>query len=561
MPRADRNRDRTLLARAMPNGVRLAAWARPYDRANLRPDVLAGITMAAILVPQAMAYALLAGLPPEVGLYAGTVPVAVYAIFGSSLHLSVGPVALVSLLTLSAVSSAAPPGKEVETAGLLALMVGATSLVMGLARIGFLVNFISRPVLLGFTAAAALIIAASQLNAFAGVDAERGDDFRTIVSNFVGALDTVNGATLALGLAALATLLLWRGRAGIPGPLLVAVGATLAVLLLGLEDRGVEVVGEIPRGLPGPTLGGIDAGALALDLLPAALVITLIGYLESIAIARTYAHRLGYRVRPSQEMIAVGLSNASAGAIGGYPVSGSFSRTAANVHAGARTPVSKLISAGIVLLVVLGLTPLLEPLPDTALAAIILVAVAALVDPAEITRVIRLHPRDAVAMALAFALTLALGVEIGLVIAVLVSIALLGRRGLRSPVSTPDVDGVPDHVAMVTVDGPLTFANHRSLRRTLAGIVERRGVTNLGAAVLDLRRATGVDASAEYALAGLIHDYSVSGIQMHLAAASGQVDGLLNRSGALAGLPFVAHRGLSEAIRAASAVTTRGRPG
>lgn len=540
---------RNPLRRLIPGDVRILAWARPYDRANLRPDLLAGVTMAAILVPQAMAYALLAGLPPEVGLYAGLLPVVVYAVFGSSLHLSVGPVALVSLLTLSAIAHAAPPGKEVETAGVLAIMVGAASLLMGLARIGFLVNYVSQPVLLGFTAAAAVIIAGSQLASFTGIDAERGESFVGIVGNLIDAGGSVHAATVALGLGSLVLLLLWRRRAGIPGPLLVAVAAALISWAAGLSERGVDVVGDVPRGLPAPRLGGVDPWSLAIDLLPAALVITLVGYLETVAIGRAYAQRLGYRLRPSQEMIAVGFGNVAAGASGGLPVSGSFSRTAANVHAGARTPASTLVCSALVLVVLLGLTPALEPLPDAALAAIILVAVTGLIDRREMARIARLHPRDAVVMALAFGLTLALGVEFGLVLAVAASLVAAGWSGLRATARERVVPGLAPSSAVVEVRGPLTFANRRGLRRTLSAIVRRRGEGVLSTAVVDLGAATRVDASAERGLAVLIDDYSFGGVEVRIVAPADGPGTVIDRSEALATLSFGRHRTLSAALR------------
>ncbi|MDH3225860.1 MAG: sulfate permease [Thermoleophilia bacterium] len=541
----------------MPSGVRLLGWARPYSTGKLRADLLAGLTMAAIVVPQAMAYALLAGLPPEAGLYAATLPVVVYAVLGTSLHLSVGPVALVSLLTLTALSNSAPPGRELETAGLLALLVGAAHVLLGFARLGFLVNYISRPVLVGFIAAAAVIIAASQLSALTGVDAERAESFTEIIDQFVSNLSTINWATLTLGVAAVAFLLVWRRRRrGVPGPLLVAVSATLVVALASLDQRrGVDVVGEIPSGLPQPALEGLTVG-LALELLPAAIVITLVGYLESIVIAKTYAQRLDYRLRPNQEMVALGFSNAGAGVVGGYPVSGSFSRTAANVQAGAHTPLSGLVAAGIVLVVLVALTPLLEPLPDAALAAIIIVAVSSLIDLDAVRRIWALHRRDFVMLALAFLLTLGLGVEVGLVLAVAISLATLGTAGLRSRVVNTS-SGLPSSVASVRIDGPLTFANQRGLRRALARIVDERGDGTLRAVVVDLSRARDVDLSAAQALSDLVDDYAESFIRVHLAAPNDRVLHLLEGSGLWAGLGSAAHLEVSTARR--SAVSESGR--
>ena len=269
---------------------------------------------------------------------------------------------------------------------------------------------------------------------------------------------------------------------------------------------------------------------MALDLLPAALVITLVGYLESIVIAKTYAVRLGYGLRPNQEMVAVGITNLVSGGSGGYPVSGSFSRTAANVEAGARTPGSKVVAALLVLLVLVALTPLLEPMPSAALAAIIIVAVAQLVDVAEIRRAWLLYRRDFIMLALAFVLTLALGVEIGLTIAIALSLIAVGPRGLRSRIADRSA-GLPAGAAAVSVEGPLTFANQRGLRKALARIVAARGPGELSDVIVDLGPAPVVDISAVEALDDLVEDYAESGIRVHVAAGGPAVRALVEASG------------------------------
>jgi len=458
---------------------------------------------------------------------------------------------LVSLLTLAAIGNASPPGRELETAGVLALMVGLAHILLGFARLGFLVNYISRPVMVGFMAAAAVIIAASQLRGLTGIDAERGEDFVSIVRHLVDEAGSIHWTTVAIGGAAMAILVVWRrvGR-GVPGPLLVAAGATLIVWLADLDRHGVDVVGEIPRGIPGPALDGIGM-EVVVDLIPAAIVITLVGYLESITIAKTYAQRLGHRVRPNQEMVAVGLGNASAGLVGGYPVAGSFSRTAADVASGGRTQLSKVVSAIVVILVLVALTPILEPLPAAALAAIIIVAVASLIDLGEIRRTAVSHRRDFAMLTLAFFLTLALGVEVGLVAAVVISLVVLGLRGLTAKVreipSEPD-ERFPPGVLGAAVEGPLTFANQRGMRRALARLVEREGAESLRAVVLDLSETTQFDLSAERAIVDLVHDYAEGGLEVHVVCPEGPIRELLQRTGLLVRLGPRVHRDLPGAI-------------
>ncbi|MDH3294685.1 MAG: sulfate permease, partial [Acidimicrobiia bacterium] len=363
----------------------ITRWARSYDRAWFRSDLAAGLTVGAMLVPQAMAYALLAGLPPEVGLYASTVPLVLYALFGTSRQLAVGPVAIVSLLTASALAPLVEEGTAgyLAAAALLALLVGLVHLVMGIGRLGFVVNLLSHSVLVGFTAAAAIIIGFSQVKHVLGISPPRSEDFAGTVEGVFSRLGQTNLTTLTIGLGAVIALFAMRRWARrIPGALVVVVVSILAVGLFDLEDRGVTVVGQIPDSLPMLALPTLDGGLIG-NLLTTAIVITIVGFMESIAVAKVYARRHRYDVDPNKELIGLGAANVASGLFGGYPVTGGFSRTAVNESAGARTPVASLVTAGVVLMTIALLTPLFSSLPNAALGAIIIAAVVGLIDVKE----------------------------------------------------------------------------------------------------------------------------------------------------------------------------------
>jgi sulfate permease, SulP family len=396
------------------------------SRDTFVPDLGAGLAVGAMLVPQGMAYALLAGLPAEVGLYASTIPLLLYAVFGTSRQLAVGPVAIVSLLSASTLATVAEEGSAgyVAAAGLLALLVGAVHLVLGFARLGFLTRLLSHPVLVGFTSAAALIIGASQVKHLLGVSLESDEHFHETLWELLQKAADAHGLTLAVGLGAIALMVgLKRWLPVLPGALVAVVVTTVASVAWNLEDRGVKVVGNIPQGLPPLTVP--DHFGIVGTLLPAALVITLVGFMESIAVAKVYARRNHYELDPNRELIGLGAANIGAGIFGGYPVTGGFSRTAVNAEAGARTKLAAIVTAGVVTLVIVALTPLFEQLPSATLGAIVVVAVAKLFDLAGISHIRRLKTADFVTLVVAFVATLAFGVELGIGIAVAASVVVV----------------------------------------------------------------------------------------------------------------------------------------
>jgi SulP family sulfate permease len=521
-----------------------ASWLRSYDRADLRPDLAAGITIAAMLVPQGMAYALLAGLPPEVGLYAATVPVLVYALLGTSRQLAVGPVAIVSLLTASALAPIVEEGSAsyLAAAAVLALLVGVIHLVLGFGRLGFLVNLLSHSVLIGFTAAAAIIIGFSQVKHVLGVAVPRQEQFVDTVRAVGEQLGDIHGPTLAIGVASLVVLLAAkRVMPRLPAALLVVAGSTLAVDLLDLEAEGVAVVGDIPDSLP--VFGIPDAsGSLMADLAVAAVVITVVGFMESIAVAKVYARRHRYDLDPNQELIGLGAANVASGLFGGYPVTGGFSRTAVNDTAGARTPLASVVTAVLVLITIALLTPLLVSLPKAALGAVIMVAVAGLIDVGEMRHIASVKRSDLIGMGVAFVATLALGIEIGIVLAVVASMLVVFARMSRPHTAVLGrIDGttsyrnisrfpeavVPRDVTVLRIDASLSFVNAANVKATLIAAADAAPA----AVVLDASGINDIDATGVEALRDVLTECADRGVPLHIADVKGPVRDVLHRSG------------------------------
>ena len=522
-------------------------WGPRYDRGDLRSDLAAGVTVAAMLVPQAMAYALLAGLPPEVGLYAATFPVLAYALFGTSRQLAVGPVAIVSLLTATALGQIVEEGTAnyLEAAAMLALLVGVIHIVLGLGRLGFLVNFLSHSVLVGFTAAAAIIIGFSQVKHLLGISVPRQDHFYETVIEVAKGLSDTHGATFALGLSALvALLLLKRVIPRLPGALVVVVASIVAVELFDLESRGVRTVGEIPDSLPTFGLPSID-GSLIGNLLPTAIVITIVGFMESIAVAKVYARRHRYQVEPNSELVGLGAANVASGVFGGYPVTGGFSRTAVNDTAGARTPLASIVTAVLVLVTIAFLTPLLTSLPNAVLGAIIVVAVVGLVDVKEMRHIAHVKPTDLVSLSVAFGATLVLGIELGIGVAVVASMLVVFARMSRPHTAVlgqvagttnyRNVDRFPeaqvrDGVRVVRIDAAISFVNAVAIKRLV--IEQSQAIADdPKALVLDASGINDLDATGADMLTELLPELEQRGCQLHLADVKGPVRDVLRRAG------------------------------
>ncbi|MDH3301590.1 MAG: solute carrier family 26 protein [Acidimicrobiia bacterium] len=531
------------LATALP----VSRWIRTYDRAWLRSDLAAGLTVGAMLVPQAMAYALLAGLPPEVGLYASTVSIVAYALFGTSRQLAVGPVAIVSLLTAAALAPIVEEGTAgyLTVAALLALLVGLVHLVMGVGRLGFLVNLLSHSVLVGFTAAAAIIIGFSQVKHLLGVSPERAENFVGTVRGVVAELGSTSTVTLVIGLVSLVTLFaLKRWARRIPGALVVVVGSILAVELFGLEDRGVSVVGDIPDSLPVFSLPTLD-GSLLGTLLPTAVVITIVGFMESIAVAKVYARRHRYDIEANQELIGLGAANVASGLFGGYPVTGGFSRTAVNESAGARTPLASLVTAVVLLVTIAFLTPLFRSLPNAALGAIIIAAVVGLVDIAEMRHIASVKKSDLVGLVTAFVATLVLGIEIGIGVAVVASMLVVfarmskphtavlghvpGTTTYRNVARFDDVE-VIEGIRIIRIDAAVSFVNADHVKKLMADHGAEALASPPSALVLDASGINDIDATGAETMGEIVEDLDRMGVRLHLSGVKGPVRDVLRRS-------------------------------
>jgi sulfate permease, SulP family len=520
-----------------------------YNRQLFASDLSAGLTVGVMLVPQGMAYALIAGMPAIYGLYASLTPLVVYALLGSSRQLAVGPVAMVSLLTAAGVAPLAggDPQRYIELALLLALLVGVLQTTLGLLRFGFVTNLLSHPVLAGFTSAAALIIGASQLKHLAGVELPGTNRVYEILAGLGGQLHALHLPTVAAGaLAILLLASLKRWRATFPGALAVVALFTSAVAFIGPERLGLSTVGSVPRGLPLPVLPALDASALA-GLLPVALAIALVGFMESIAVAKVYAARHRYRVAPNQELIALGAANLAGALFQAFPTTGGFSRTAVNDQAGARTTVATLVAAGIIALTLVFLTGLFHTLPNAVLAALVVSAVAGLFQWREFVRLWQVDRRDFGIMTTTFAATLGIGIEQGILVGVLVSLgalvyassrphaAVLGRLPGTNTFRNLERHPHAERLAGVTIyriDATLSFANAEFLRDQLRMLVEADPPPT--ALVLDFHAVNGVDSTALHEVEELLDHLRRLDIAVSFAGVKGPVMDRFARAGLVA---------------------------
>jgi len=527
-------------------------WGRQYDKETATSDLVAAVIVTIMLIPQSLAYALLAGLPPEVGLYASILPLVAYTIFGTSRALAVGPVAVVSLLTASAVGEFAQQGtpEYLGAAIILAFLSGLMLTAMGLFRLGFLASLLSHPVISGFITASGLLITSSQLKHILGVPAQ-GHTLYDILLSIIGHLDQMNWITFAIG--ASATAFLFWVRKGLKklllsfglrpffadilakaGPVVAVAVTTFISALFNLGDRGVRLVGDIPSGLPVPQLPTFDS-ELWLALAGPALLISIIGFVESVSVAQTLAAKRRQRIDPDQELIGLGASNIVSSLSGGYPVTGGFSRSVVNFDAGAATPAAGAFTAVGIALATLFLTPLLTHLPQATLAATIIVAVLSLVDLGAIKRTFIYSKSDFTAMAATILVTLFFGVEQGVVTGVLLSIALYLYRSSRPHMAIVGV--VPgsehfrnvdrhkvatgDRVLSLRVDESLFFANSRYLEDKIYALVADR--ENIEHVVLMCTAVNEIDASALESLEEINHRLSASGVTFHLSEVKGPV--------------------------------------
>jgi len=534
-------------------------WLRRYNGEAFQGDAVAAVIVTIMLIPQSLAYALLAGLPPVVGLYASMLPLLGYALFGSSTTLAVGPVAVVSLMTAAAVGNIAQQGtpEYVGAALILALLSGAMLIALGILRLGFLASLLSHPVISGFITASGILIAASQLKHILGIDGH-GHTLIEIGGALAHGLEETNLPTLVIGVSAtgflfwvrksLKPVLIWSGlgqrladTVTKTGPVAAVIATILAVDFLSLDAAGVSVVGAIPQGLPVLAAPPVDTG-LWLALLPAAFLISIVGFVESVSVAQTLAAKRRERIDPNRELLGLGAANLAAGFGGGYPVTGGFARSVVNFDAGARTPLAGVLTALGIGMTALFLTPLFHQLPKATLAATIIVAVLSLVDLGALKRTWSYSKPDFSAMAATILLTLLLGVEAGIVAGVVLSLVLFLVRSARPHMAvvgqvpgTHHFRNVKRHevivsptVLSVRVDESLYFANARWLEDRLYDMAI--GNPDVRHVVLICSAVNEIDASALESLEALSDRLSQAGVNFHLSEVKGPVMDRLQRS-------------------------------
>jgi len=536
------------LARFVP----VLDWGRRYDRNALSNDLIAALIVTIMLIPQSLAYALLAGLPPETGIYASIVPILLYSIFGTSRALAVGPVAVVSLMTATAIGQVAEQGTAgyAVAALTLALLSGGFLLLLGIFRLGILANFLSHPVIAGFITASGILIATSQLGHILGIGAG-GFTLIEMVEALVVQLGSINPVTLVIGV--LATGFLFWVRKGLKpllrrigvgprladiatkaGPVAAVVVTTLAAWGLGLADRGVAIVGEVPQSLPPFTMPGLSMDLISELALPAVLI-SIIGFVESVSVAQTLAAKKRQRINPDQELIGLGAANLGAAFTGGYPVTGGFARSVVNFDAGAETPAAGAYTAVGLAVASVALTPLVYFLPKATLAATIIVAVLSLVDFSILKKTWRYSRADFAAVAATIVLTLGAGVEVGVAAGVLLSVALHLSKTARPHVAEVGLVPGTQHfrninrytvetdpkVLTLRVDESLYFVNVRFLEDLVQDrVTEGSGIRDV---ILMFSAVNEVDFSAVETLEAINHRLKELGVGLHLSEVKGPV--------------------------------------
>ena len=537
----------------------LLDWGRRYNRESFASDGLAAVIVTVMLIPQSLAYAMLAGLPAEMGLYASMLPLIAYGLFGTSTTLSVGPVAVVSLMTATAVSQVADAGSlaYIDAAILLALMSGAMLLLFGLLRMGFLASFLSHPVIAGFITASGVIIAVSQLGHVLGIRG-RGENLPQLAQQLWEQLPLVHLPTVLVGGSTLVFLFWVRSglkpllqKAGMPdywagmltrtGPVFAVIGTSVVAWGFDLQAQGVALVGHVPAGLPGFDLPPLLNPAWR-ELAVSALLISIIGFVESVSVGHTLAARRRQRIVPDQELIGLGASNIAAAVSGGYPVTGGFARSIVNFDAGAATPAAGMLTALGIGLTALFFTPYLAYLPKATLAATIIVAVLSLVDFSILRRTWDYGVSDFAAVAITLFVTLAVGVETGVACGVLASLALHLYKTSRPHMAvvgevpgTEHYRNVDRHevitrgdILSLRIDESLYFANASFVESSIYALLDQR--PEVRHVILMCTAVNEIDLSALEALESINRQLAERDIVLHLSEVKGPVMDVLRHT-------------------------------
>ena len=532
------------LRESIRDAVFITTWISQYDSEALYRDAMAGLTVGVMLIPQAMAYAVIAGMPPIYGLYAALVPLFVYPIFGSSKQLAVGPVAIDMIIVSAAIGSMAAPGSSryVALAIVLTCLLGAVQIAMGVARLGFLANLLSRPVITGLTSSAALIIGFSQLGNLMGVELGSSQYVHQILYQAVVHVGDVHLLSLAVGgTAILVLVLLPKVLPSIPAPLVVVVAGIVVVAGLDLHDEGVAVIGSIPEGFPMPSRPDLQFQDLK-SLLPAAVTLALVQFMKDVSLGRIFAKKNDYEIDANRELVGVGAGNLVGSFFSAIPSSGSFSRSAVNDQTGAETALSNWFAGGVIALTVLFLTPLFYYLPIPVLAAIIMVSGFGLIDFAEIRALFQARRRDGAVALFTATCVLFIGIQEGILLGIGASLLLVLYRLSRPNVA--ELGHVPgtrlfrdrerfapthriDDILVLRVDAAFSFANAGYFRNYILQKSENRDVRVV---VVDGTSINDLDTTAIEALTTMITMLKDEGVELHLTGLIGPVREIIRRS-------------------------------
>ena len=533
----------------MRNVLPFLDWVSTYKKSYFIKDLLAGLTVGIVLVPQGMAYAMIAGLPPVHGLYAALFPVLAYAFLGTSRKIAVGPVAMDSLLVAVGLGTLAITGVEnyIKMVVVLALMVGAIQLLLGLLRMGFLVNFLSRPVISGFTSAAAIIIILSQLKHLLGISVAGSNKVHQLFLNIIEKISETNTVDFGIGLLGIAVLIGFKKwNRNIPAILIIVVLGVSGVYFFHMENYGIQLVGNVPEGLPDIVIPQINWKDFE-QLWAIALALALVGYLEAISIGMALEDKSGEEtIKPNQELIALGTSNMIGSFFQGYPVTASFSRSAINHDSGAKTNLASIFSVVLVVLTLLFLTPLFQYLPNAILASIIMVSVFGLIDVKYSQYLLKNRKDEFVILLITFFITLFIGITEGILIGVLCSLFLMVYKtskphfaeigNIKNSDYYKNVQRFADEVTVrndlliVRFDAQLYFGNSGYFKKEILKHIKLKGASLKGV-ILNAEAITYIDATAADMLTKLIHEIHESGMQFYIAGAIGPTRDIIFNSG------------------------------
>ncbi len=523
-------------------------WLPNYRKEYFKGDLWAGLTVGVLLIPQGMAYAMIAGLPPIYGLYAASIPQVVYSIFSTSRQLSVAPVAMISLLIGAGISELTPQGSEyyVTLAILLALIVGFLQLLFGLFRMGFLVNFLSQPVISGYTSSAAIIIGLSQLKHLMGVDMPSSNLIHKIIADTAIQINQTHILTVVVGVVSIILIILMKKiNKSLPGPLIIVILGVVVVSMFHLEDYGIKIIGAVPEGFPNFKIPEMSTSE-AMELLPLAFLISLVGFMESISIAKAIQiKKRNYKVSANKELIGLGCANISGAFFSSFPVSGGFARSAVNEQAGANTNLASWISAALVGLTLLFFTSLFYNLPKAVLAAIIMVAVLGLIDVKTAVLLFKTNKKDFSMLIVTFLSTLLFGVQTGIITGVVLSLGLVIHRSVyphlaelgklpdtnyyRNIARFPEAKERKDAL-IFRFDSELYFANINYFREQLEQMISKKG-DDLKVIILNAQSIYALDSSAAKGLEEFVDDCHERGLEFYMTEVIGPVRDMLRKTG------------------------------